>query len=245
MQALLTLMWTAHHVSDFVLSVHLWQCQEVLLRQRCFRWKQQVIWLQRWGNTSNLQSLCETLTSNTSSRPGGAWNADPSETLFHLASACSDFLGVCHLLLIPNAPCWPRGQADAAFPSSWAQISTAGRQTHREQKRPLHSHGQEELWLAWKCCVQQAHHHNLDRQTWRTERPSSTSGCLGPWASFGCLLHLEKHFPPEVLRQSRDWLKWQEISYLLNCFHIFSCVRELPAAAIETTATDNKTLWAI
>lgn len=81
--------------------------------------------------------------------------------------------------------------------------------------------------------------------TTQTDRPSSTRGCLGPWASFGCLLHLEKHFPPEVLRQSRDWLKWQEISYLLNCFHIFSCVRELPAAATETTATDNKTLWAI
>jgi len=35
---------------------------------------------------------------------------------------------------------------------------------------------------------------------------------------------------------------WNEMSYLLGCFHIFSHVRQLPAAAIETRATDSKTL---
>lgn len=47
---------------------------------------------------------------------------------------------------------------------------------HKEKKKkyPLHSHGEEELWLARKCCVQQAHHHNLDRQNWRTDKASST-----------------------------------------------------------------------
>lgn len=90
-------------------------------------------------------------------------------------------------------------------PAHGHKVSTAGSQTQREEKNPpLHSHSQEELWLAWKCCVQQPHHHKLDRQTWRIDRPSSTRSCLGPGLTFGCLLHLEKHVPPEVLRQSRD-----------------------------------------
>lgn len=183
------------------------------------------------------------LKSNTSSdlvKPEMLTPQRPYST-WHLPVLTSLLFAICCSSQIPCAD--HEGRWTLPSPAHGHKVSTAGRQ--REQKNPLHSHSQEEIWLAWKCCVQQAHHHNLDIQTWRTDRPSSTRGCRGPWASFGCLLHLEKHFPPEVLRQSRDWLKWQEISYLLNCFHIFSCVRVLPAAAIETTATDNKTLWAI
>lgn len=95
----------------------------------------------------------------------------------------------------------------------------------------------KQLRWAWVCLEgpsQQPYQHQQDRET--------TLGCE---LTFGYLSHLEKYIPPEMLSQSRDWLKWHEMSYLLGCFHIFSHVRQLPAAAIETRATDSKTLWAI
>lgn len=173
---------TAHYVSDFVLSVHLWQClplQEVLLRQRCFRWKQQVIWLEEIPVTCRAsEQLC-----NSTPHPNPVclkcWSL---RDLISLGICCSDWLGACPLLLSPNAPCRAQGQGHC-LPQLMGTKSPLLTVKQRGEKKP-HPHGQEELWLAWKCCVQQPHHHNLDKQSWSTDKPSGTRSCLGPWANF-------------------------------------------------------------
>lgn len=122
--------------------------------------------------------------------------------IWHLLVLTDLVFAICCSAQMPRAD--REGRRTLPSPARGHKVSTADSQTQREGKNPLYSHGQEELWLAWKCCIQQPHHHNPDRQSWRTERPSSTRCCLGLWVIFGCLLHLEKHSPPEVLRQRRD-----------------------------------------
>jgi len=75
----------------------------------------------------------------------------------------------------------PRGRCSrgaGASPGSWTQILPLTIKCKEKEKKPLCSRGQDELWLAWKCCLQQPHHHKQDRRTWRTDGPSGTRGCL-------------------------------------------------------------------
>lgn len=176
--------------------------------------------------------------------------------MFALAPGCPRSLGGCRPSTEPELPGAAKARGRSAArrghvtrdpgempaQADVPKFSAVYHQKQGEGKKSLYSHSHDELGLVWKGHPQQPHRRKQDRQTWRTDKPPDTFGLA---VTFGYLSHLEKYIPPEMPRQSRDWLKQQEMSYLLSCFHIFSNVRELPAAAIETTATDNKTLWAI
>lgn len=189
---------------------------KVLLRQRWFRWSNRLSDLRKYQWPA--EPLCNLVVQHLT-------QTDVPEmlipqTLFHLGlpvlTWCLPFAAQ------PKRPVPTVRAGGRCPPSSWAQSLHCWQPNTKRRKKTLHSHSQEELWLAWKCCVQQPHHHNPDRQSWSTDKPSSTRSCLGPWDNFWVPIASGKTLPSRgakqgLIKMARDELFIKLFSHFQLC----------------------------
>lgn len=163
---------TAHYAPDFVLSLHLYQC----LSSASSPAKAKVVQLKATGTPASNADKIYVMRRDSVQFRNSTPHRDPVKPempipqrpyfTWHLAVLTYLVFAVpLHSRTPPVLPAQAaggQGRAGEMLPSPAGQPRLRGTNSplfttkrKEKEKKALTSHGQDELWLAWKCCVRQ------------------------------------------------------------------------------------------